>query len=85
MDRWTQARLDGRRRHNNEKWREHLVGAYPEERLMAAVIRRAVADVGSAPVLAWRAWYYIQGDGFAADCAWLGLDPDYIRGRLGAK
>ena len=79
-DRWTQARLDGRRRANHEKWREGI--AEPEHRLMAAVIRRAVADVGSTPALARRARAYIAGDGFAADCAWIGIDPDYIRQKL---
>jgi len=79
-DRWTQARLDGRRQANHEKWREGI--AEPEHRLMAAVIRRAVADVGSTPELARRAWHYIESDGFAADCAWIGIDPDYVRGRL---
>ena len=79
-DRWTQARLDGRRRANHEKWREGIDA--PEERLMAAVIRRAVADVGSTPALARRARAYIAGDGFAADCAWIGIDPDYIRQKL---
>lgn len=33
-DRWTQARLDGRRQANHEKWREGI--AEPERRLMAA-------------------------------------------------
>ena len=79
-DRWTQARQDGRRQANHEKWREGI--AEPEHRLMAAVIRQAVADVGSTPELARRAWHYIESDGFAADCAWVGLDPDYIRRQM---
>ena len=79
-DRWTQARQDGRRQANHEKWREGI--AEPEHRLMAAVIRRALADVGSTPELAWAARDYIHGDGVAADCAWVGLDPDYIRQKL---
>ena len=82
MDRWTQARQDGRRQANHEKWRDYLTDIEPERRLMVAVIRRAVADVGSTPELARRAWHYIESDGFAADCAWLGLNPDYIRERL---
>lgn len=79
-DRWTQARLDGRRQANHEKWREGI--AEPEHRLMAAVIRRALADVGSTPELAEHARYYIDSDGFAADCAWVGLDPDYVRRQM---
>jgi len=79
-DRWTQARQDGRRQANHEKWREGI--AEPEHRLMAAVIRRALADVGSTPVLAGHARDYIHSDGFEADCAWVGLDPDYIRRQM---
>jgi len=72
--------LDGRRQANHEKWREGI--AEPEHRLMAAVIRRALADVGSTPVLAGHARDYIHSDGFAADCAWIGIDPDYIRRQM---
>ena len=79
-DRWTQARLDGRRQANHEKWREGI--AEPEHRLMTAVIRRAVADVASTPELAEHARDYIHSDGFEADCAWVGLDPDYIRRQM---
>ena len=79
-DRWTQTRLDGRRQANHEKWREGI--AEPEHRLMTAVIRRALADVGSTPELARRARAYIAGDGFAADCAWIGVDPDYVRRQI---
>lgn len=80
-DRWTQARLDGRRQANHEKWREGI--AEPEHRLMAAVIRQALRDATrSTPGLARRAWRYIHSDGFAADCAWVGLDPDYIRRQM---
>lgn len=81
-DRWTQARQRGAQRLNREQWRDELADIDPERRLMVAVIRRAVADVGSTPELARRAWHYIESDGFAADCAWIGIDPDYVRGRL---
>jgi len=81
-DRWTQARLDGKRRAYHEQWRDGLTSLAPEQRLMAAVIRRAVADVGSTPVLAEHARDYIHSDGFEADCAWVGLDPDYIRRQM---
>lgn len=82
MDRWTQARQRGAKQMNREQWRDYLTDIDPERRLMVAVIRRAVADVGSTPELAEHARDYIDSDGFAADCAWLGLDPDYVRGRL---
>lgn len=49
---------------------------------MAAVIRRAVIDAGSTPELAEHARDYIHSDGFAADCAWLDLDPDYVRRQI---
>lgn len=65
---------------NHEKWREGIDD--PEQRLMAAIIRRAVADTGSTPGLARRAWRYIDSDGFAADCAWIGVDPDYVRRQM---
>ena len=65
---------------NHEKWREGIDD--PERRLMAAIIRRAVCDVGSTSGLARRAWRYIHSDGFAADCAWIGIDPDYIRRQM---
>ena len=81
-DRWTQARMRGAQRLTREQWRDYLTDIDPERRLMTAVIRRAVADVGSTPELARRARAYIAGDGFAADCAWLGLNPDYIREQL---
>ncbi|HRO91642.1 MAG TPA: hypothetical protein PLC06_14180 [Promineifilum sp.] len=82
MDRYAQRRLTGRPTRNRDGWREELTDIDPERRLMAAVIWWAVADVGSTPALARRAWRYIHSDGFAADCAWIGIDPDYIRGRL---
>lgn len=79
-DRWTQARLRGAQRLNRKQWRDYLTDIEPERRLMAAVIRQAVCDATrSTPELARRAWHYIESDGFAADCAWIGLDPDYIR------
>ena len=81
-DRWTQARLRGAQRLNREQWRDYLTDIDPASRLMTAVIRRAVADVGSTPALARRARAYIAGDGFAADCAWIGIDPDYIRRQM---
>lgn len=81
-DRWTQARMRGAQRLNREQWRDYLTDIDPERRLMAAVIRRAVKDMGSTPALARLAWHYIDSDGFAADCAWLGLDPDYIRRQM---
>ena len=81
-DRWTQARQRGAQRLNREQWRDYLTDIDPAARLMTAVIRRAVADVGSTPALARRARAYIAGDGFAADCAWIGIDPDYIRQKL---
>jgi len=81
-DRWTQARQRGAQRLNREQWRDYLTDIDPERRLMVAIIRRAVKDMGSTPALARRAWHYIDSDGFAADCAWLGLNPDYIRERL---
>lgn len=84
-DRWTQARMRGAQRLNREQWRDYLTDIDPERRLMTAVIRRAVADVGSTPELAWRAREYIAGDGFDADCAWIGIDADYIRQKVGAK
>lgn len=84
-DRWTQARQRGAQRLNREQWRDALADIDPAARLMAAIIRRAVADTGSTPALARRAWRYIQSDGFAADCAWIGIDPDYVRGQLENK
>lgn len=82
MDRYALARQAGRATRNRDKWRDELVDIDPAARLMAAIIRRAVADTGSTPALARRAWRYIQSDGFAADCAWIGVDPDYVRGQL---
>ena len=82
MDRYALARQAGRATRNHDKWRDELADIDPERRLMVAVIRRAVADVGSTPELARRAWHYIESDGFAADCAWVGLDPDYIRRQI---
>jgi len=74
--------MRGAQRLNREQWRDYLTDIDPERRLMVAVIRRAVADVGSTPELAWAARYYIDSDGFAADCAWVGVDPDYIRRQM---
>ena len=82
MDRYALARQAGRATRNPDKWRDELADIDPERRLMVAVIRRAVADVGSTPELARRAWHYIESDGFAADCAWIGVDPDYIRRQI---
>lgn len=82
MDRYALARQAGRATRNRDKWRDELADIDPAARLMAAVIRRAVADVGSTPALARRARAYIAGDGFAADCAWIGIDPDYIRRQM---
>ena len=83
MDRYALARQAGRATRNPDKWRDELADIDPERRLMAAVIRQALRDATrSTPELAWRARYYIDSDGFAADCAWLGLNPDYIRERL---
>lgn len=82
MDRYALARQAGRATRNRDKWRDELADIDPAARLMAAIIRRAVADTGSTPALARRAWRYIQSDGFAADCAWIGVDPDYVRGQL---
>ena len=82
MDRYALARQAGRATRNRDKWRDELADIDPAARLMAAVIRRAVADTGCTTAVARRGWRYIQSDGFAADCAWLGLDPDYVRGRL---
>jgi len=82
MDRYTQRRLTGRPTRNHDGWRDELTDIDPAARLMAAVIRRALADVGSTPVLAGHARDYIHSDGFEADCAWVGLDPDYIRRQM---
>jgi len=81
-DRWTQARQRGAQRLNREQWRDELADIDPAARLMVAIIRRAVCDVGSTPELAWAARAYIAGDGFAADCAWIGIDPDYVRRQM---
>lgn len=81
-DRWTQARQRGAQRLNREQWRDELADIDPAARLMVAVIRRAVADVGSTPELAEHARDYIDSDGFETDCAWIGIDPDYVRGQL---
>jgi len=45
-DRWTQARQRGAKQMNREQWRDYLTDIDPERRLMAAVIRRAVKDMG---------------------------------------
>lgn len=82
MDRYALARQAGRATRNHDKWRDGLTDIDPAARLMAAIIRRAVCDVGSTPELAWAARYYIHSDGFAADCAWIGVDPDYIRRQM---
>lgn len=82
MDRYTQRRLTGRPTRNHDGWRDELTDIDPAARLMTAVIRQAVADVGSTSALARRAWRYIHSDGFEADCAWLDLDPDYIRRQI---
>ena len=84
MDRYTQRRLTGRPTRNRDGWRDELTDIDPAARLMMAVIRRAVADTGSTPGLAEHARYYIDSDGFAADCAWIGIDPDYIRRQMGS-
>jgi len=82
MDRYALARQAGRATRNHDKWRDELTDIDPAARLMVAVIRRAVIDAGSTPELAWRAQAYIAGDGFDADCAWIGIDPDYIRRQI---
>ncbi len=82
MDRYALARQAGRATRNHDKWRDGLTDIDPAARLMAAVIRRAVADTGSTPGLAEHARYYIDSDGVAADCAWIGIDPDYIRRQI---
>lgn len=65
---------------NRDGWRDELTDASPEQRLMAAIIRQALRDATrSTPGLVRRARHYIYSDGFTADCAWLDLDPDYIR------
>lgn len=80
MDRYTQRRLTGRPTRNRDGWLDELTDIDPAVRLMTAVIRQAVRDATrSTPGLAEHARYYIDSDGFAADCAWLDLDPDYIR------
>ena len=82
MDRYALARQAGRATRNHDKWRDELADIDPAARRMVAIIRRAVCDVGSTPGLAEHARYYIASDGFAADCAWVGLDPDYIRRQM---
>lgn len=83
MDRYTQRRLTGRPTRNRDGWLDELTDIDPERRLMAAVIRQAVRDATrSTSGLARRAWRYIHSDGFAADCAWIGIDPDYIRRQM---
>lgn len=82
MDRYALARQAGRATRNHDKCRDELADIDPAARLMATIIRRAVIDAGSTPELARQARYYIHSDGFAADCAWVGLDPDYIRRQI---
>ena len=76
----TPRRRPGAKTRDHDCWRNELADASPEQRLMAAVIRQALRDATrSTPGLARRARHYINSDSFAADCAWIDLDPDYIR------
>lgn len=85
MDRYALARQAGRATRNHDKWLDELTDIDPERRRMTAVIRQAVRDATrSTSGLARRAWRYIHSDGFAADCAWIGIDPDYIRRQMGS-
>ena len=70
-------------------WRAFFGNVEPEFALIGAVILFALRDARRAPTNRHRAAArddaraYLAGPAFAADCAWLNLDPDRARRALG--
>lgn len=67
----------------NDSWRDRLGLDDPERCLLVAVIKFALRDaLGRSPTLAADARRYLYGPNFAADCALLELNSNYVLGLL---